>query len=66
MTPDLDRLRWRKSSYSGSNGGACVEVARETIVYVRDSKHPEGGVLEMTEAMFAGLIDGVKHGRFTA
>ena len=25
---DLNRADWRKSSYSGNNGGACVEVAR--------------------------------------
>jgi len=24
---DLTRARWRKSSYSGTNGGNCVEVA---------------------------------------
>ena len=24
---DLTGVSWRKSSYSGSNGGACVEVA---------------------------------------
>ena len=24
---DLTRATWRKSSYSGSNGGACVEIA---------------------------------------
>ena len=24
---DLTGARWRKSSYSGTNGGACVEVA---------------------------------------
>jgi len=24
---DLTGVTWRKSSYSGSNGGACVEVA---------------------------------------
>ena len=23
---DLSRVRWRKASYSSSNGGACVEV----------------------------------------
>ena len=23
----IDRAQWRKSSYSGSNGGGCVEVA---------------------------------------
>jgi len=25
--PDLTRAQWRKSSYSGSNGGECVECA---------------------------------------
>ena len=30
---------WRKSSYSGNNGGDCVEVGhRETGVLVRDTK----------------------------
>ncbi|WP_230329939.1 DUF397 domain-containing protein [Nocardia aurantiaca] len=33
-------LTWRKSSYSGSNGGECVEVAFDSErVFVRDSKY---------------------------
>jgi Domain of unknown function (DUF397) len=40
---DVTAVRWRKSSYSGSNGGACVEVGVATpTVAVRDSKHPDG------------------------
>jgi hypothetical protein len=32
-------LRWRKSSFSGGNGGACVEVGQHGgSVFVRDSK----------------------------
>jgi hypothetical protein len=32
-------LAWIKSSYSGTNGGDCVEVAaHRNTVYVRDSK----------------------------
>ncbi|WP_329028008.1 DUF397 domain-containing protein [Streptomyces sp. NBC_01423] len=32
-------LKWFKSSYSGSNGGDCVEVATGLhTVHVRDSK----------------------------
>ena len=44
---DLTRAKWRKSSRSGDNGGACVEVARNLprIVAVRDSKNPHGPVL---------------------
>jgi len=37
---------WRKSSYSGANGGNCVEVAAASrAVAVRDSKDPGGPVL---------------------
>jgi hypothetical protein len=38
------RLTWRKASYSGTNGGGCVEVATSMpgIVAVRDSKDPDG------------------------
>ncbi|WP_407111336.1 DUF397 domain-containing protein [Streptomyces sp. DSM 116494] len=33
-------LCWRKSSYSGSDGGDCVEVATASAtVHVRDSKN---------------------------
>ena len=44
---DLTRAERRKSSRSGSNGSACVEVARNLprIVAVRDSKNPHGPVL---------------------
>ncbi|MFF8928222.1 DUF397 domain-containing protein [Streptomyces longwoodensis] len=32
-------LQWFKSSYSGSEGGECVEVARSPhTIHVRDSK----------------------------
>ncbi|GAA3377818.1 hypothetical protein GCM10020367_55000 [Streptomyces sannanensis] len=38
-----DELNWFKSSYSGSQGDDCVEVAyRPGAVYVRDSKETEG------------------------
>ncbi|MFD5374837.1 DUF397 domain-containing protein [Streptomyces griseoincarnatus] len=39
MTKNMDGLHWFKSSYSGSGGGDCVEVAADLdAVYVRDSK----------------------------
>jgi hypothetical protein len=37
-------MTWRKSSFSGSNGGNCVEVA-STLGALRDSKNPSGPVL---------------------
>jgi hypothetical protein len=41
-------LNWRKSSYSGANGGQCVEIAVHGPVLVRDSKNPLGAVLTFT------------------
>ena len=38
-------LTWRKSSYSGTNGGQCVEVAPPGHVLVRDTKDRAGAVL---------------------
>ena len=39
---------WRKSSYSGSNGGECVEVATAGAVLVRDTADRSGPVLTFT------------------
>ena len=41
----LDDLTWRTSSYSGSDGGNCIEVAATHTIAVRDSKDPHGPVL---------------------
>ena len=51
---------WRKSSYSGNNGGDCVEVGhQEAGVLVRDTKDREGPVLRFTPGAwrrFAGQV----------
>ena len=39
---------WRKSSYSGSNGGECVEVAAAGTVLVRDTADRTGPLLAFT------------------
>lgn len=52
-------LRWRKASYSGGNGGNCVEVAH-TGDRIRDSKNPAGPILR---ADLGALLDAVKAGR---
>ncbi|HEY3953686.1 MAG TPA: DUF397 domain-containing protein [Streptosporangiaceae bacterium] len=52
-------LSWRKSSYSGANGGQCVEVSARGLIFVRDSKNPHGAVLAFTPETwrrFAGQI----------
>jgi hypothetical protein len=44
---------WRKSSYSGSNGGSCVEVASAEVVAVRDTTDRDGGTLEFSAEVWA-------------
>lgn len=47
LTPELSTALWRKSSYSNTNGGNCVEITEDFpgIVPVRDSKTPWGPAL---------------------
>ncbi|HEY6294362.1 MAG TPA: DUF397 domain-containing protein [Streptosporangiaceae bacterium] len=43
---DLSSATWRTSSYSGNNGGNCVEVGNiAQVVAIRDSTDPHGPVL---------------------
>ena len=64
MGHTLDNVIWRKSSYSGSNGGACVEVADNLpgIVAVRDSKDPNGPALTFAPADWLAFTTSIKRG----
>ncbi|MEV7543777.1 DUF397 domain-containing protein [Streptomyces sp. NPDC089915] len=49
-------LKWFKSSYSSSEGDACVEVATTpTTIHIRDSKVEDGPVLDLAPASWAAL-----------
>jgi uncharacterized protein DUF397 len=63
---DLSRAVWAKSSYSGGNGGQCVEVAAnlDGIVAVRDSKDPHGPALIFTPGEWQTFAAEVKSGNF--
>ncbi|MFG2295590.1 DUF397 domain-containing protein [Streptomyces sp. NPDC048603] len=55
--PAASELVWRKSTYSGAEGGDCVEVATScSIVHIRDSKQLGGPVLTMDPTAWAGLV----------
>jgi hypothetical protein len=58
---------WPKSSYSGSNGGGCVEVAgnRPGVVAVRDSKDAAGPVLAFTPDDWRAFTAAIKAGEFS-
>ncbi|MBO7938296.1 DUF397 domain-containing protein [Streptomyces antibioticus] len=48
---------WRKSSYSGDQGGDCVEVAdTASAVAIRDSKNPAGPILTLDPAAFSEFL----------
>lgn len=50
-------VTWFKSSYSGTEGGQCVEVANGTaVVHVRDSKATAGPVLTVSRDAWAGFV----------
>jgi hypothetical protein len=57
---------WRKSSYSGNNGGQCVEVASNMpgVVAVRDSKDPGGPELAFAADEWRAFTAGVRGGKF--
>jgi len=64
MGHTLDNVIWRKSSYSGSNGGNCVEVAGNLpgLVAVRDSKDPHGPNLTFSRDEWRAFATCVKRG----
>ncbi|GAA2113382.1 DUF397 domain-containing protein [Streptomyces synnematoformans] len=48
---------WFKSSYSGTQGDNCVEVAiMPHAVHVRDSKDRDGGQLTLSPAAWADFV----------
>jgi hypothetical protein len=63
----MDRLggaQWRVSSYTGGNGGNCVEVASNLpgVVAVRDSKDRGGPVLTFAPGAWDEFVTGLKTG----
>ena len=58
---DVTGIAWRKSSHSGSNGGACVEIGTVgSAVAVRDSKHPDGSLLAFAAGTWKAFTEQVK------
>ncbi|MBO1420061.1 DUF397 domain-containing protein [Streptomyces sp. FH025] len=62
-------LAWRKSSYSGPDGGDCIEVALASLpgaVPVRDSKDPHGPALVFPASAWEAFVTAVREGDFPA
>jgi hypothetical protein len=49
-------MHWRKSTYSATKGD-CVELADDgELVHVRNSNHPERGVVALPAAAVAAFV----------
>jgi hypothetical protein len=63
---DLDHLEWRTSSFSGENGGSCVEVAPLPAggVAVRDTKNRARRPHLHSAAAWQQFLAAVRHEEF--
>ncbi|MGW1466817.1 DUF397 domain-containing protein [Streptomyces sp. NPDC002308] len=53
----FDERAWFKSSYSGSDGDACVEVANGThAIHVRDSKDQRSPELALSPTAWRDFV----------
>ncbi|WP_326560312.1 DUF397 domain-containing protein [Micromonospora sp. NBC_01796] len=54
----MSGARWRKSTRSSNNGGACVEVADNLPgrVLVRDTKDRDGGTLSFAPDAWRAFV----------
>ncbi|MEV5321746.1 DUF397 domain-containing protein [Streptomyces sp. NPDC052687] len=64
----LNAATWRKSSYSNSDGGACLEVCGDfdAVVPVRDSKQMNGPVIVFPAAGWDSFVSAVQRGELRA
>lgn len=57
----MTEANWRKSTYSGGQGGECVEVASTPgHVAVRDTTDRAGETLAFTPDAWASFVTGLK------
>jgi hypothetical protein len=60
----MTHMNWRKSTYSLSNGD-CVEVGNsQALVAVRDSRDPDGPVIDVSPRAWTEFTEHVKHATF--
>ncbi|MFD8005183.1 DUF397 domain-containing protein [Streptomyces mirabilis] len=59
---DPSAATWHKSSYSGGDGGDCLEVAsgHPTLIPVRDSKNPLGPKLTFRAEAWTAFVAELK------
>jgi hypothetical protein len=53
-------MNWRKSTYSQDTGGACVEVATASAVFIRDTTNRDGLMLSVSAAAWSKFTSTIK------
>ena len=62
----LISTKWRKSTYSGGNGGNCVEVGtQDERVLVRDTTDRDGVVLRVRQRTWREFSARLRTGEFS-
>jgi hypothetical protein len=62
---NLSSIHWRRSSYSDSSGGNCVEIGGlSQVIAVRDSKDVNGPVLAFGRSAFRTFVGEIRTGRY--
>ncbi|NRQ40038.1 DUF397 domain-containing protein [Nonomuraea sp. NN258] len=63
---ELETAAWRKSSYSGANGGDCIEVAALSgdRVGIRDTEQPGVEPWVVRGSVFRAFVAAAKDGEF--
>jgi hypothetical protein len=56
----VNNLAWRKSTYSGGEGGNCVEVAATGTVHVRDTTDRDGFTLPVPAAAWSAFVAAIR------
>lgn len=59
-------VNWRKSTHSGANGGACIEVASADVITVRDTVDRGGFALSVNPSAWATFVNGLRKAQLSA
>jgi hypothetical protein len=53
-------MEWRKSTYSSTDGGQCVEVGKDVVILIRDTTDRDGGTLAFSAETWQTFMTGLK------
>jgi Domain of unknown function (DUF397) len=58
----MNKLVWKKSSYSGASGGNCIEVAGHgSRVLIRDTQDRKGSMLTVSPSAWQRFVERLRN-----